>query len=164
MTPEELAWLSGLFEGEGCIGLSHEGRPTLQLSMVDEDVVRHAHALAGVGKVKSKQPGKGSLGRKLLWTWSVGRCDEAAALLERMLPFFGGRRSARAREVLASYAATPAPKRLRTHCIHGHPFSGDNLALVTWNGRVTQRRCRKCAVVKTQKCRDRKAARLAVAV
>lgn len=142
MTDMELAWLVGLFEGEGCIGLSRLGRPSLIISMTDEDVIRRACSVAGVGNVR-KRPTPTKSG-KFMWTWLVGRCDEAAALLERMLPLLGERRAARAREALVAYAESTVPKRLRTHCPQGHSYSGDNLRID--NSRATPRRlCKACA-------------------
>jgi hypothetical protein len=50
----EFAWFVGLFEGEGCIGLSSIGRPTVTISMTDEDVIRRAHRICGLGHVKER--------------------------------------------------------------------------------------------------------------
>lgn len=146
----DLAWLAGLFEGEGCIGLCHQGRPTLQIGMTDQDVVRRAHTVAGVGKVREKALLHRS--GKRFWVWSVGRCDEAASLLELLLPMLGQRRSKRAREVLESYRNAPPPKRLRTHCIHGHPFSDKNTRWDRSRG-FNARVCRVCAISRTLKHR-----------
>lgn len=39
--------------------------------------------------------------------------------------------------------ATNHRNRVKTHCKHGHPLSGDNLVIETWGG-ITARKCREC--------------------
>jgi hypothetical protein len=148
----QLAWLAGLFEGEGYLGLSHEGRPQIQLGMTDEDVVNRACKIAGVGYVKVRP--RLTKGGKQMWYWTVGRCEEAAQIIELMLPFLGERRSKRAKEVLHSWHTNPLPKRLRTHCKRGHLLAGDNIYIDTSRG-FHVRVCKKCAVIRTQAYRDR---------
>lgn len=148
----DLAWLTGLFEGEGCMSLNHQGRPVLRLGMTDEDVVRRARAIAGVGYVKgAATPCKSG---KVMWYWGVGRCEEAAALINLMLPLFGKRRAAKAIQVLASYAVAPPPKRLRTHCSRGHELSGDTVH-IDLSGPTPRRTCRSCSVINAQAYRAR---------
>lgn len=148
MNLRDLAWFVGLFEGEGCIGLSHQGRPTLAISMTDEDTIKRAHAIVGVGHVKARPTL--TKGGKRMWVLLVGRCDEAVALIYTMYPMLGVRRRARAREALDSWKTTPLPKRLRTHCIHGHPFSGHNLYVYYRNGRP----CRACRICSRDRSRE----------
>lgn len=38
-----------------------------------------------------------------------------------------------------------AKRARQTHCIHGHPFEGDNLRILYRNGKVRGRACRACA-------------------
>jgi hypothetical protein len=105
------AWLAGLFEGEGTIDVRSKPplRMHLRVKMTDEDVIRRAQSVAGVGRVygpynyPSNEPG-----RQDVWIWAVYRRDEAAAVLRRIYPFLGERRSARVAEALAFCAANPA--------------------------------------------------------
>lgn len=102
MTPEEIAWLSGLFEGEGTVSLINDKRdkadPRLSISieMTDEDVIVRAQAIAGVGRVYGPRQRKGN--RKPLWKWYVYVPKEAYELLEAMWPWLGSRRRARIQE------------------------------------------------------------------
>jgi hypothetical protein len=55
----DIAWAAGLFEGEGSIVISREGRVALQVHMTDEDVMRHlAEVLGGniTGPYQYQQP------------------------------------------------------------------------------------------------------------
>lgn len=91
----DIAWASGLFEGEGSfLGGAY---PRMQFKMVDEDVVRRFHAVVGVGRVNGPYQGSGN--RQPYWEWRCGG-DEAKALAEVMVPYLGTRRSQQARPVL----------------------------------------------------------------
>jgi hypothetical protein len=50
-------------------------------------------------------------------------------------------------------------KRNRTHCPHGHPYTGSNLYLGTQaGGRHQRRKCRACGRIRAQATRDRRKA------
>lgn len=116
-TVRDLAWLAGLFEGEGSITTATKRNP-LRLSMksTDEDVLRRAHAIAGIGTLNGPYaPAEKNLGKKPYWTWSVHRSAEAAGLLMTMYPLLGVRRQERASSALAAWRERPPryrkPKR-----------------------------------------------------
>lgn len=140
MNDVELAWLAGLFEGEGSITIAGEGRFYLELQMTDEDVVRKAAAIAGLGRITDREGATEK--HKHVWRWGVTATADAALLLEAMLPHLGARRSARAAEVLAAYRANPL-RALKQYCHRGHPLFGKNLRIATWRGQE-HRRCRQC--------------------
>ena len=99
---ENLAWLAGIFEGEGSLHWTspqpqqengrHPGGQSLVLSigMTDEDVLRTFHKYAGVGTVygpyKPKPPST-----KLKWTYRASGA-EAYALIAAMWQWLHGRR------------------------------------------------------------------------
>lgn len=96
MTPVEIAWLAGLFEGEGCIAWNGPNGVTLMLSMTDGDVVRRIREVTGVGTVIGPIE-KGGV-RKPVWYWSAGKKGEVLRLLIAMAPLLGERRRERALE------------------------------------------------------------------
>lgn len=98
MSEAEVAWLAGLVEGEGSFHLHRGRRPRLQVSMTDEDVIRKAHAMVGVGSVGGPYQSEGK--RKAYWQWNV----YGAEVIELLLPHLGLRRAARAQEVLRGAA------------------------------------------------------------
>lgn len=95
---EDLAWLAGLYEGEGCV-LANPLR--IRISMTDEDTLRAFVARSGVGAVTGPRPATG-LGKKPVWDYVVtGR--KAYALLVAMLPWLGERRTAGAVEKIQAW-------------------------------------------------------------
>ena len=101
MNIADAAWMAGLFEGEGCMTI----RPSknycqLQLKMTDEDVVMRFAALAGVPQtfyIERPSPLKDA------WLWQTGKREHVERLLTAMLPFFGERRSTKAKQLLQFY-------------------------------------------------------------
>lgn len=85
LQPEETAWLAGLIEGEGCFSINRHKRrgksyayAVFTLAMTDEDVVRKAHALSGVGGVTKRKKIKDN--HKTVWVWTVGSHVEVMEL------------------------------------------------------------------------------------
>jgi hypothetical protein len=108
----DVAWLAGLYEGEGCLAACKpRGAPldqarswVLSITMNDEDIVRRAHGVAGLGQVRpSRQPGNP-------WRWNVCARDEVVVVVRQLRPYLGSRRTARVEQFLAWYAAKgPSP-------------------------------------------------------
>ena len=76
----DIAYLAGLFDGEGNIQYKQYMRqrrnnekpyPTwnirMEVSMTDESTIRYLHEVLGVGTVGPRKNGKGSLGKKQQW-------------------------------------------------------------------------------------------------
>lgn len=103
-TDSEIAWVAGLFEGEGTIypNLDKRNGRTywhMNIRMTDEDVVRRAWEITGLGtftRVKSLQ----ARATMHLWKWSVTSRLHLLTLLPVLLPYMGERRAARMREAL----------------------------------------------------------------
>ena len=93
ITNEDAAYIAGLFDGEGCIQFKQvmdtkrKSRPkrykvwriTMEISMVDEDIIRWVHETLGVGtvllNVKNKSPSS-KPHWKNQWRW---RCSHRQA-------------------------------------------------------------------------------------
>jgi hypothetical protein len=90
------AWLVGLYEGEGCCGAASDAkRPYLrylhlQIVMADEDIIRRAHAVAGVGNVTFVK--RQNERHSDMWRWGVTRSASAYAVLVALFPLLGERR------------------------------------------------------------------------
>lgn len=97
---EDIAWASGLFDGEGCICQKKDGyRAVLTLSMTDEDLVRRFHEkVGGFGTVTHRRPSK--YGNKPFWAWRCSKREHVQAILAAFWCFLGERRREKAAEML----------------------------------------------------------------
>ena len=103
MTIADIAWMSGLFEGEGSISISKKkGYCYLQLVSTDEDILYKFARLANC-KNKITYCKRRPHQNKDHWKWQVGNREDVTRLLTLMLPYLGDRRSAKANEVLTFY-------------------------------------------------------------
>ena len=97
MSPNDLAWLAGLIEGEGYLGIIH-GRGVVRVAMTDADVVDHLQAVSGVGLVRDLP--RRAAHHKPVRSWTVQREASVPGLLLAVTPLLGSRRRIRASEIL----------------------------------------------------------------
>ena len=113
---DDLLWLAGLLEGEGCFDLHRARYPRVRLGMTDRDVVGRAATLFGSRVRLTLKPAPATA------TWhtevSGARAEE---IMEAVLPFMGARRSAKIATILgharmrdfAKTASLPGPRPAR---------------------------------------------------
>ena len=99
MSRDDLHWLAGLLEGEGCFIYFRtpyqQDRPGIQLKMTDKDVVERAAKLLNAPSVRSQdQPDR----KRTFVCTTTG--ESAAEMMRRLLPLMGERRGAKIREIL----------------------------------------------------------------
>lgn len=109
ISQQDLHWLAGLLEGEGSFlsgPPSAPRSPSVQLSMVDRDIVERAGALVGsaVTVVPSRRDG-----------WRTAYCVRVRGArgvlwMQRLRPLMGTRRRAQIDRAIASHG--PDPRRL----------------------------------------------------
>jgi len=100
----EIVWLAGLLEGEGCFTTQRQrGKPYLKIIVVmtDRDVVEHVARLFGTS-VGEKKPKNG--GKQLYGTTVAGA--KARWLMERVYPWLGERRRVKIDELMERCAPT----------------------------------------------------------
>ena len=115
MERDELCWVAGLLEGEGCFGIA-KGKPTkdgrrhlvasIQVNMNDEDVMRRLHGLVGCGAFGGPYGTKRTDGVKSQGHYKISILGSRAVDLMRELlstGMMGSRRTARINEVIASH-------------------------------------------------------------
>jgi hypothetical protein len=147
-TAAEYAWLAGLIEGEGTFGAHGKGAVRLAVGMTDEDTIRQAHAVSGVGYVYF---GPRRSPRQDIWTWAVTKTADAIQLMAVIYPAMSARRQARIEELFERWMAAPprGGNRLKLGCPYNHgPYDR-----VRSDGR---RGCVACSRVNSQNARDRK--------
>jgi hypothetical protein len=105
MTDTQIAWLAGLFEGEGSFYVNtirKRGKvyryPCAAIKMTDEDVVVRVKELFGSGTLQARQPKL--LHLKQHWTWRIIGHEQVSRLYHMLSPYLGKRRLAKGREVL----------------------------------------------------------------
>lgn len=97
MTPLDLGWVVGMFEGEGSISIgTKRNEIAMAMCSTDEDVVRRFHNLVSCGTVVGPHSTNGN---KDQFTWRSSTND-SERLLRLFLPLLGNRRAARATEAL----------------------------------------------------------------
>lgn len=102
MTENELHWLAGLLEGEGCFTTTGKAKcyPAVYMVSTDRDVVKRAAALMGCNVQILKHTSE--ISRKPQHR-AVVQGTKAKALMEAVLPLMGTRRSERIRELLTTF-------------------------------------------------------------
>lgn len=96
LTEAETAWMTGLFDGEGCISYKHKNSVSLSIKMTDEDLIQRFHKLAGCGSLYYYDKAD----YKRMFVCEIGKGEDCRRLLLIMLPWFGKRRTAKALDAL----------------------------------------------------------------
>jgi hypothetical protein len=121
-------WLAGLVEGEGWIGLQtlrdrgvERTYPRISLQMTDEDVVRRAQVVTGVGQVNGPYSGTRY---KACWRWVVNKRADVDMVLILIYPLMGARRQAKIRDCLMHNGYPVSPRLLCK--LANHPMTPEN--------------------------------------
>jgi hypothetical protein len=98
-TRENIAWLAGILEGEGCFSCDR-GRPRIQVRMTDKDVLERCVFISGFGRIYGpiNKPN-----RKPMWYWKVTNSEKSYALICAVYPFLMSRRAEKIRSVVSGY-------------------------------------------------------------
>jgi hypothetical protein len=141
-TEAQWAWVAGVLEGDGCFTHGSKQTPQVALQMRDEDVVRRVHQLTGVGHVNGPYVNTGH-GSSPYYRWAVAVKPDVVFVIDRVLPWLGDRRRARALE-LRTLASVNNHNRFKTHCKRGHLLSGENVYVWFNRNGNPARSCKAC--------------------
>jgi hypothetical protein len=137
LTQSEVAWVAGIYEGEGSCWTTKGRAFHIAIVMTDFDVVRRLHLLVGVGTLKEgrhKDPT-----HKPYLTWSVGSRD-GIDFLNTIMPWLGERRTAKAVEAIDRWHNNKSQStKYDKECIHGHSYESPNKRLSSGSCRMCQR-------------------------
>lgn len=123
-----LAWLAGLFEGEGTFSSNGASYPVIQITMCDLDVLERAAELIGVRRIgRVHDPRALERGWTQAYRFGVGGA-RAAELMRRLRPFMGQRRSGAIDRALGRYRPVrlvrPPATCVVTDCTGPHEARG----------------------------------------
>ena len=109
---DDLMWLVGLLEGEGCFTLSTRDCPRIQMVSSDRDVVKRVAELFD-RKLHKKSLSVGSYGKKPQYvTRMIG--SESVKWMKLLEPYMGKRRAKRIREVIGIAENRPRSRNANT--------------------------------------------------
>lgn len=94
ITPTNIAWVAGVYEGEGCLNFSG-GKWHITIQMTDFDVLERIQDILGMGNIYKRPLIQG---RKQAWILKTGRREYVQAWLVMMWPYLGFRRKQKAKE------------------------------------------------------------------
>uniref|UniRef100_A0A6H1ZAX7 Putative homing endonuclease n=1 Tax=viral metagenome TaxID=1070528 RepID=A0A6H1ZAX7_9ZZZZ len=95
MNINEMYWLAGLLEGEGCFTIGNTQSPMISLGMNDKDIIEHAANLLGNLNIEEKTTSSGHTRYRI----SLNGKDAVSAMIA-LKPLMGERRQQRILEVL----------------------------------------------------------------
>jgi hypothetical protein len=147
LTESEIAWLAGIYEGEGSAWAQGQGRAiSVAIVMTDFDIIDRIFALVGTGSVRDGKHANEA--HKPFRTWSVTSLN-AVEFLETIMPWLGARRAAKARELISRWRNDRQQiSKYDTVCIVGHSLIGMK--------RTASGGCRTCANEASRRYRARK--------
>jgi len=108
LTVKDIAWLTGLWEGEGSFLVREHGGVRMSITMTDRDVMERAAALLGGalrGPYRSKATRRDGGALRPYWTVVLGG-KRAAGWMMTMYSLLGERRKAAVRKALEQWSAT----------------------------------------------------------
>lgn len=107
-SPFARGWLSALVEGEGCFFSAQAGEkrkdgtyrryPRFSLRMTDEDTVKRAHEVSGLGYLHGPRIHSKSQ-KQPQWAWDVTGIQNVLWLARMVWPGLGARRRAKVQEL-----------------------------------------------------------------
>jgi hypothetical protein len=118
LTPEQVAWLAGIYEGEGSCAITTGRAIRVEIVMTDQDVIDRIQFVTGLGSVTSLAP-RGE-NYKPAYRWSIGSIG-AVGFLNAILPWLGKRRADRAQNAIDNWNSNKKQSiAADIACINGH--------------------------------------------
>lgn len=148
LTPAEIAWLAGIYEGEGSCAITSGRAIRVEIVMTDQDVMERIQRLTGLGSVRSLPQRDEKY--KRVYRWSVGSLD-AVEFLNAVMPWLGQRRAERAEKAVANWTANKRQSsRGDLECVNGHAYDAPG------NRRTKYGTCHLCNLAASQRYREKK--------
>jgi hypothetical protein len=148
MNEAEVAWLAGIYEGEGSCTITTGRAIRVEIVMTDQDIVNRVQALTGFGSVNTLAQRNEKY--KTAYRWSIGSIG-AVTFLQTILPWLGERRSERAKNAIDNWTNNKKQSsKGDSECIHGHAYDAPG------NKRTKSGGCHLCHLAAARKCKQKK--------
>jgi len=112
---EDIQWVAGYFEGEGCLFHGSHNKWFIQIGSTDLDVLEKVQSKLGLGKIygpyKSPDPKRSSY--KPIHQWRLTGVPKVYAVCVALYQFLGNRRQARFMEFFEHFRIHKKIKRTR---------------------------------------------------
>lgn len=149
LTEAQVAWLAGIYEGEGSCAITGGRAIRVSITMTDQDVMESIANLTTLGSVRTVPQRNENY--KQAYTWSIGSSD-AVLFLQAIMPWLGHRRTERAQAAIANWSTNRKQSTASDlECVKGHPYS------LPGNKRTKYGTCHLCNLEASRLHRQRKA-------
>jgi hypothetical protein len=147
LTDVQVAYLAGIYEGEGTCKITRGRAIRVDIVMTDQDVIHNIVNITGLGHVRTLP--QRSENHKTAYLWGVGSGD-AVAFLEAIYPWLGQRRGQRALDAINNWRTNKSQSsNVDTHCVNGHSYEAPNR-------RTKYGTCHLCNLEASRKYREKK--------
>ncbi len=83
---EQLAWVAGIIDGEGCLDITHNFAPRIRVRMCDEATLIKVHDVLQVGNIVKEKPPTNPR-HNLKWCWATCNPKDVFLALCLIHPF-----------------------------------------------------------------------------
>lgn len=154
VTPVEVAWLAGIYEGEGSCAITNGRAIRVEIVMTDKDVMERIQFTTGLGSIRTVP--RRTEDYKEAYRWSIGSSD-AVTFLQTIMPWLGSRRKERAQAAIDNWNNNKKQSASGDkECVNGHAYDTPN------NKRTKYGTCHLCNLEASRRYREKaKSRRLA---
>lgn len=145
LTTNDLYWIAGFLEGEGCFSYRRQMR--VFASQVQREPLEKLQSLLGGGIYLNRNPQ--GFGHQPIYQWNLGG-PSAAGLIMTIYELLSTRRKYQALSTLSLWKSRPVWPKYRTQCVNGHTFTPENTynppasSFIKKQRKGTVRTCRLC--------------------
>lgn len=150
LSSEEIAWLAGIYEGEGSCSITNGRAIRIEITMTDKDIIDRICNLTGLGRVRIL-PSRNEK-YKQAFNWGLGSLN-AVSFLNVIMPWLGERRAARAKAAVKNWTTNKRQaNKTDTECTKGHLYD------ISSNWRAKDGSCHLCHLDACRRFRAKKKA------
>lgn len=148
LTEAEVAWLAGIYEGEGSCSITTGRAIRIEIVMTDKDIIERLQTITGVGTIQTLPPRKTN--HKEAYRWGIGGIN-AVVFFESVMPWLGQRRKQRAQDAISNWKTNKKQSsRGDAYCVNNHEFNAPGNKRTKWGS------CHLCNLDASKKYREKR--------